>query len=136
MSLTLVTVMLYASPTFGPNLPALTIGGLNDTEMLDLKTITSLYPENSEIEMYGTWSVNFRLGNVTSGTNSWMALPPVHTVAPFISRIKTWGYKITFYNCYTHNIQFDPLGNTVWPILSYTWMLEKDSELAEPPREN
>lgn len=39
------------------------IGGLNDTELFDLKQLSPVYPENSETERYGAWSANFRIQN-------------------------------------------------------------------------
>jgi len=39
------------------------IGGLNETELFDLKQLASVFPVDSEVERYGAWSANFRLEN-------------------------------------------------------------------------
>lgn len=110
----------------------LKIGGLNETELLDLKILSPTFPNNSEIEKYGAWSANFELSILTdNGRNQFMALPPVDLVAPFLSRIKCWGYKITFYNSLVDEMRFYPgdvnpsLQTIMMPILSYMWILEK-----------
>lgn len=59
-----------------------------------------------------------------------MSSPPVEMVAPFISRIKSWGYKMTLYNSYVTENHFHT-GFTqgpevgMVPVLSHTWILEK-----------
>lgn len=43
----------------------------------------------------------------------------VNTLAPFISLIKSWGYKITFYDSYAGDIHFQSEYSDIMPLLSY-----------------
>lgn len=52
---------LQSGPLF--EMYQLKVGGLNATEMNDLKTITAFYPTSSEKLQYGAWSVNFRMSD-------------------------------------------------------------------------
>lgn len=68
------TVCRYVTLQSGPLLQTyeLRIGGLNATEVSDLKTISPFYPANSEVQKFGAWSVNFRLSDcecTSTGTN-------------------------------------------------------------------
>ncbi|KAG4071472.1 hypothetical protein HA402_011626 [Bradysia odoriphaga] len=107
----------------------LRIGGLNATELGDLKTLSSLTVPKSEILKYGAYSIGFVVGDYADNTNYLITIPPLHLIAPFISRIKSWGYKITFYDSYAGEMQFQVDHPDMMPLMSYTWMLEKYGEV-------
>jgi len=146
MLLSVITVTLFVNNNLGDlNFHSLKVGGLNETEIYDLKQLPAPFLVNSEVEMNGTWIATFRMSREHS-THFLMIEPPIELVAPFLSRVKSWGYKITFFNTYAgeaHRMADPRDSQARIPILSYNWMLEKDSELrflspplTTPPTEN
>jgi len=135
-----ITIMLYATTEFygdgkgGAKLKShdIEIGGMNDTELHDIKKIA---PPTTEYDNFGTWSANWKLESFTTEDQDHiprLAYPPLKYVAPFLSRIKSWGYKITFYENYQYIIGRKDLGTRpehVIPSLVHLWILERASEL-------
>lgn len=73
-------------------------------------------------------SYHFSLYFDTVSASNWMlSEPPVEWVAPFLTRVKSWGYKISFYNGYVGELtpQSSRLVEDMMPMLTYTWILEK-----------
>jgi len=144
-----ITIMLYATTEFysdgkgGGKLKShdIEIGGMNDTEFHDIKKIA---PPTTEYDNFGTWSANWKLESFPKEDQddiTRLAYPPLKYVAPFLSRIKSWGYKITFYENYQYTFGRNAHGTYpehVIPSLVHLWILERTSELRmllpPPPR--
>lgn len=104
----------------------LKVGGLNETEVYDLRQLPSPFdPLPPDVERFGAWTASFRVSGLV-----WIQMlsePPVDAAAPYLSRIKSWGYKITFYNSYIGEIN-QPIARpyeAYVPIFSHMWILEK-----------
>lgn len=75
--------------------------------------------------MFGAWSASFRV-SIDFTAPLRLIQPPVEATAPHLSQIKSWGYKITFYNSYIGEIDITSGNNRVTsPALSHIWILEK-----------
>ncbi|OXA42341.1 hypothetical protein Fcan01_22690 [Folsomia candida] len=145
-SMSVVTVMLHASTQRGWLARYVTsynikIGGLNPTELYDLKQFSppsanssqgkrlrelNLAPQaqfSSEKELNLACEVIRSVVVKGQQDNPRMEAPPLDAVAPFLSRIKSWGYRITFYKSYAGEVQHAE--NGFLPILAHTWILEK-----------
>ncbi|OXA42082.1 hypothetical protein Fcan01_23109 [Folsomia candida] len=108
----------------------LQIGGMNASEFADLQLLATPV-ENSVLEEFGAWSGNWIVETPQFPGSERMRLlsnPPLKHAAPFLARIKTWGYQITFYQSYQEKQEFfrqSCISTDMTPSIVHTWILEK-----------
>ncbi|XP_035715923.1 putative uncharacterized protein F40H6.5 [Folsomia candida] len=141
--MSVITVALLATFIWGnflSNLQSfdLQIGGLNASELADLRSLAAPV-ESSVREEFGAWSGTWVVELPQFGGTERMRLlstPPIKHAAPFLAKIKTWGYQITFYQSYQEKQEIfrqSCVSVESTPSLVHSWILEKDADLVILP---
>jgi len=140
--MSVITLALIATFTWGNNLANLQsfdlqIGGMNASEYNDMTSFAP--PVTSTVrEAFGAFSANWLILDASSGSDRMglLSSPPIKHAAPFLSRVKTWGYQITFYQSYQEKQEIfrqSCVSVDMTPSLVHSWILEKESDLVILP---